>query len=212
MKLKKIASLMLAGVMAVSMLAGCSNGNGGKDEGTVVVPSDLTGKVIAALDEDTTDLISFSSSTTLNNAVATAVKMVGTNNPNGITVTLLNSIDSNIAKAALTAPATAGTDEADSKANKKEAKGAYVYEPATVVAGAAESYNVKKLAEELDAQVKALNLPTHSKDYTVDDETFYLNYKYTAELSVVELSNPITGETDYVVAATLVRTASVVNR
>ena len=32
MKLKKIASLMLAGVMAVSMLAGCSNtsGNGGQ--------------------------------------------------------------------------------------------------------------------------------------------------------------------------------------
>ena len=26
MKLKKIASLMLAGVMAISMLAGCSNG------------------------------------------------------------------------------------------------------------------------------------------------------------------------------------------
>ena len=45
MKLKKIASLMLAGVMAVSMLAGCntaSNGNGsdgegeGEGEGTVV--------------------------------------------------------------------------------------------------------------------------------------------------------------------------------
>ena len=32
MKLKKIASLMLAGVMAASMLAGCSNtsGNGGQ--------------------------------------------------------------------------------------------------------------------------------------------------------------------------------------
>ena len=37
MKLKKIASLMLAGVMAVSMLAGCAtasnNGNGGEGEG-----------------------------------------------------------------------------------------------------------------------------------------------------------------------------------
>ena len=29
MKLKKIASLMLAGVMAVSMLAGCNNGSDG---------------------------------------------------------------------------------------------------------------------------------------------------------------------------------------
>ena len=33
MKLKKIASLMLAGVMAVSMLAGCSNGNNGGNNG-----------------------------------------------------------------------------------------------------------------------------------------------------------------------------------
>ena len=33
MKLKKIASLMLAGVMAVSMLAGCSNKGGASSEG-----------------------------------------------------------------------------------------------------------------------------------------------------------------------------------
>ena len=32
MKLKKIASLALAGIMAVSMLAGCSN-NGGSNNG-----------------------------------------------------------------------------------------------------------------------------------------------------------------------------------
>ena len=40
MKLKKIASLMLAGVMAVSMLAGCNNGpvndNTGDNNGNVV--------------------------------------------------------------------------------------------------------------------------------------------------------------------------------
>ena len=44
MKLKKIASLALAGIMAVSMLAGCSNGennNGGNsgDDNTVITPS-----------------------------------------------------------------------------------------------------------------------------------------------------------------------------
>ena len=42
MKLKKIASLMLAGVMAVSMLAGCKSGTGSDttpgDDDTVVVP------------------------------------------------------------------------------------------------------------------------------------------------------------------------------
>ena len=33
MKLKKIASLALAGIMAVSMLAGCKDGNGGNNGG-----------------------------------------------------------------------------------------------------------------------------------------------------------------------------------
>ncbi|OUN69043.1 hypothetical protein B5G12_11865 [Faecalibacterium sp. An58] len=43
MKLKKIASLALAGIMAVSMLAGCSNANNNNDDDqddTVVVPVD----------------------------------------------------------------------------------------------------------------------------------------------------------------------------
>src|SRR5699024_2022242 len=43
MKLKKIASLALAGIMAVSMLAGCSNANnnnGDDNDDTVVVPVD----------------------------------------------------------------------------------------------------------------------------------------------------------------------------
>ena len=49
MKLKKIASLMLAGIMAVSMLAGCktasNNGNGGEGEGNVT-PTSTTASVL----------------------------------------------------------------------------------------------------------------------------------------------------------------------
>lgn len=41
MKLKKIASLLLAGVMCVSMLAGCSSSDG-DDDGVVVTPSEET--------------------------------------------------------------------------------------------------------------------------------------------------------------------------
>ena len=46
MKLKKIASLALAGIMAVSMLAGCKDGgngnNGGQDNGGDIPPLALT--------------------------------------------------------------------------------------------------------------------------------------------------------------------------
>ena len=49
MKLKKIASLMLAGIMAVSMLAGCktadNGGNGGEGEGNVT-PTSTTASVL----------------------------------------------------------------------------------------------------------------------------------------------------------------------
>ena len=51
MKLKKIASLMLAGVMAVSMLAGCSNNSGSNDNnnggnGSEIVPTSTTATML----------------------------------------------------------------------------------------------------------------------------------------------------------------------
>ena len=63
MKLKKIASLMLAGVMAVSMLAGCStgsnggnNGNGGEGEGEGTVVSGYSATLKDALKGDVKDM------------------------------------------------------------------------------------------------------------------------------------------------------------
>ena len=63
MKLKKIASLMLAGVMAVSMLAGCStgsnggnNGNEGEGEGEGTVVSGYSTTLKDALTGDVKDM------------------------------------------------------------------------------------------------------------------------------------------------------------
>ena len=96
MKLKKIASLMLAGVMAVSMLAGCSGkGTDNKGEETVTA-STLTGKVISALDEDTTKKVAFSSSSVLDAAIAKAVQQVGVDDT--ISNDLLNQINSDISE------------------------------------------------------------------------------------------------------------------
>ena len=81
MKLKKIASLMLAGVMAVSMLAGCKSGSGtdatpGTDD-TVVVPE--TG-IVAALNAGQSKKndveIDFTDDANLNAALAAAVKEI----------------------------------------------------------------------------------------------------------------------------------------
>ena len=59
MKLKKIASLMLAGIMAVSMLAGCNGSTTTDDtkEPEESVASDIVGAVEGALKLDNSDLV-----------------------------------------------------------------------------------------------------------------------------------------------------------
>ncbi|OUQ33471.1 hypothetical protein [Faecalibacterium sp. An121] len=72
MKLKKIASLALAGIMAVSMLAGCkSNPADPEDPNTPIVPSasDLTGYMNDLLSSEEEDVLTFSENATLNTAL-----------------------------------------------------------------------------------------------------------------------------------------------
>ena len=53
MKLKKIASLMLAGVMAVSMLAGCKgSANSGEEENPVVPTTGIVADANGVLTDD----------------------------------------------------------------------------------------------------------------------------------------------------------------
>ena len=73
MKLKKIASLMLAGIMAVSMLAGCKTATEPTDDSSsseVSTVSDAATAINAALDE-AKETISFTGSDELANAVKT---------------------------------------------------------------------------------------------------------------------------------------------
>ena len=80
MKLKKIASLMLAGVMAVSMLAGCQNTSVDPEPTPDPDPTPVTGysaKLQSELSAIAQDKITFSDSTELNSALEYAVGNVG---------------------------------------------------------------------------------------------------------------------------------------
>lgn len=74
MKLKKIASLALAGIMAVSMLAGCSNGNSnsGNTEEPVAPSTGVSAKVQSLLKND--DLITLSDNSTYSSYLDSAIK------------------------------------------------------------------------------------------------------------------------------------------
>ena len=83
MKLKKIASLALAGIMAVSMLTACqttsNNGNNGGENGTnpPVQTSGLSAAVEARLSKDLLDYVTLKDSTELDADLEYAVEYVG---------------------------------------------------------------------------------------------------------------------------------------
>ena len=81
MKLKKIASLMLAGVMAVSMLAGCNGApvddNTGDNNGNVVTPTSIVTAVNNGQSATNRVKIDFTADAALDSALTKAVKSIG---------------------------------------------------------------------------------------------------------------------------------------
>ena len=81
MKLKKIASLMLAGVMAVSMLAGCNSApiddNTDDDNGNVVTPTSIVTAVNNGQNATNKVKIDFTSDASLDAALVKAVDAIG---------------------------------------------------------------------------------------------------------------------------------------
>ena len=213
MKLKKIASLMLAGVMAVSMLAGCSNGTKPDDgEKDPVVNTGLTGSVIAALDEDTTKNVEFTADSNLQAVLEKAVKNVGydgLNNLQSIANTMI-SIDSDLGKYAQM-PAVGVNDNTENDDKKEQTIIGVVCVAGN---GMNESSVAKSLAAQIDAEKVAGNkgygwadLKEYSKDYTdKDTNTYWYDFDYNAGVASVEVSDAVTGQTSYVVAYTVTRT------
>ena len=82
MKLKKIASLALAGIMAVSMLAGCKDGgnsNSGSSSENTNTASNFTEAVLRQTNPKTSAMLSVDSKVKLDEAVAYAAKINVTN-------------------------------------------------------------------------------------------------------------------------------------
>ena len=212
MKLKKIASLMLAGVMAVSMLAGCSNGTKPEDDKKdPVVDSSLTGKVIAALDEGTTKNVTFTSSSALDATINKTIAVIGTENIDKMAVGDLRNVDDELGKDSEFAYRY-NNDKNNADAASKDAKVTVIVN-AQVPAGASEDYAVKQIAKAIDNSSVVKNLETDSVTFTVDTdgdgekEEFWYNWTYTGSISVVEVKDAQTGVVSYVVVYTMNRTA-----
>ena len=213
MKLKKIAALALAGVMAVSMLAGCA-GKGTDDKKDPTDTSGVTAAaVIGALDESVTKMVKFSESTALGSTVDKMVQYLGVDAAKSLEYkTAMNEMvkfDKNLSKTYF----FNDTKNANEDAVKKEASITYVTVLKAVDKNYADTAVVKQLADLVKgADVQATNntlpnLNKTSKNYT-DSETgkdYYYAFSYTGNMSVTKLTE-LDGTVNYILAFTVTRT------
>ena len=228
MKLKKIASLALAGVMAVSMLAGCNNGTG--NSGNVVENNgDLAAKVIAALDKDTTETIAFSTDADLKADVEQAMRNVGFEAVNaagwfgqmGELYDALKKID-DAYNPANWLDFSKTDDKTDNKTLSKTLNATIVLPVNTLFGyGYSEEYIVKNLAAALDEIVEN-GIPTGSSTFKLvpssatktdsEGNEYWYNFDYTGKLAVVSVSDAVNGKVSYVLAISVTRTSTKVEK
>ena len=204
MKLKKIASLMLAGVMAVSMLAGCSGngngGNGGEGEGQVNTDNLSAASVIAELDKDTTDKVSFTADDSVQNALNKSVKDMGA----AITGVDEWTIATYTAEVGDIEYVTAFDF---SQLNKKDADAqTLLWATAIPAYDYSEKVAVDAIAAQIDSMIDQMNLPENSAASVANGDTYY-KYSYAAKIATVKVESS-SGYNGYVAFLTLTATSS----
>ena len=205
MKLKKIASLMLAGVMAVSMLAGCSgNGsnNNNNNDDPVVVPGVNVANVISQLDSDTTDKVTFSAGNTLQNALNDGVQdfgilSLGFNENQIITyVGTLANVETTSNNAFSTGSNTADDEQTVMNAGVVDTNGMN------------DTYALRALADAIDTSVANVTTMVENSlgaNAQVQDGDTYYTYEYTGELAIAKVES-VSGLSSYIYVYTIDRT------
>ena len=228
MKLKKIASLMLAGIMAVSMLTACGS-KGTTDpenpDNPVVVPeTGIVASVNNGQNADNDVKIDFTSSSTLDALLASAVEAYGEEPGSGelynriIDLTGIKGDFSLISGNEHTyngmtygwLVAGAGYNNVFNEA-KDDADGDVVTILETKVINStnelSEEMAMKALAEEIDEKVAELKATSYKKGTTKGGQK-YCDYDYTGEVSMVKVVKA-DSTVNYCFAYTITQTTSV---
>lgn len=206
MKLKKLVSLALAGVLAVSMLAGCkANGSSSSSSEQTTAGVDAA-KVVAALDKKAIGDVEFTASASLQTLVDKALSVTKAGAA-GVDVALLHKMDSKIGTAVL--PET-GKDKTSAGTDKVDQNYTFVVSSKNLI-GASVEATVKELA----ANIQKQNVYTGDKGYTdlpaasfklgADKDQYTYEYKYTADVAVISGANE-QGQVIYYAFVSLTRT------
>ena len=206
MKLKKIASLMLAGVMAVSMLAGCntaSNGdNNGEGEGEGQVSTSNSSSILHdAMEGDarkmTTPAANAALDTALKNAVDTYFQNEGFANV-GAKVEGREKNQSKIADALISAMNAKTNISKDLAADNNNDKVITVVKLYAVGADVSDTYALEQVADEIETNVGDLKETSKNGEWS---------YTYTVSASIVtktvtsSILEGVTGGVKYIAVA-----------
>ena len=230
MKLKKFAAMMLAGVMAVSMLAGCSGKgtNGGNNGGnTVVEPS--TSSIVAALNNGQNEKnkvkVNFSSDASLDAALQKAVAEAGDYNHG---VGIISDIRNLLGKTYDAWGDLATKDTPDTEIKDKQSVTVFALYPVmTSMDYWTEADVINYVARHMDEEIaKGFNvtennnpntyvLPENNMNAPLEDDTEdedtpgknYFSFSYTGTASMVSAVEE-GGNTVYYVAFTITQTAA----
>ena len=221
MKLKKIASLMLAGVMAVSMLAGCSGKTEGEEkpgDDVVVVPeTGIVAEVNNGQSKNNEAKVDFTSNTSLDVALTSAVKAFGEDSYyDNLTKRVANLLSMDAWHTTITYKGYHGMKNPEvpmknGNSVKDDADGAVVefVEAFTITSEQAKSEDaaMKQAAETIDKVIGGLHATSYVKGETKGGDK-YCDYTYTGTVSMVTVEKA-NGMTIYCFAYTIAQTTHV---
>ena len=215
MKLKKIASLMLAGIMAVSMLAGCGEGTtdpGNPDDPTVVPETGIVAAVNNGQDAANDVKINFTSSSSLDALLSNAVKAFGENSNNGnLTnrIAALTGMSTDVAALQKYTGMTANDVAYNGNKVVDNADGVVVEAVSafTITGAFNEDVAMKQAAETIDALIAGMKATSYEKGTTIGGQD-YCDYSYTGNVSMVSVEKA-DGTTIYCFAYTVAQTTHV---
>ena len=182
MKLKKIASLALAGIMAVSMLAGCStSGNNGNDDPVVTPPADnsFAASINAELSDSQKAIVTFEADSKL----ASALNSVADKFDSNVLATADSSWQSGQVvedfRDMMGAEANVGFGDEFKNANTKDTTAASIM----IIPGElTEKGMIKEAADQIDDFINSTTLPNESGDHKY-------RYAYTGSVAYVKVES-----------------------
>ena len=215
MKLKKIASLMLAGIMAVSMLAGCKTATEPTEEPEVTPVTGVAATVNNELDANK-DAISFSDNSVMANLLTEYYKKnpitgsdwnAGKNTLTEVSATALYDAMNDVigADKKISAIETAATNS--NGTNRVQSEGKYTY--CTIYYVNNDFVTKDNALRMVGQKIDAMNLPADNEwTDTTSKVSKGLDFAYTGDIAAIEAESKGGTESMWVIAVSITLTAT----